>query len=193
MKRRDGRAQAAGPAPRPRRGMAVVVVLAFAVIVGILLFALVSSSTNIGSQNKLTLHQLQAYYLAHSGMQHVQLKLRLLPRETFEAFAGGSDPNPYADVSSDDQASLLVCPNGPFDLFTEQVPKDAEPFRGSYRCESFRLSGTHRRMKLVQDAYRIKIVAEVYPKFPASLKNHVADVIDEEIIVSRFTGGIGGP
>ncbi|NLI78263.1 MAG: hypothetical protein GX442_17740 [Candidatus Riflebacteria bacterium] len=176
-----------------RRGMAVVVVLFFAFTVGILLYALVGSSTNIAFQNKLTLRQLQAYYLAHSGIQHIQLKLRLLPRETFDAFAGGGGGNPYADVSSDDHPTLLVCPNGPFDLFSGNPPDDAEPIRGSYTCTTFELESTHKRMKLVQDGYKIRVVAEVFPNFPVSLKQKVEDEITEEIIVSRFTGGIGGP
>ena len=175
-----------------KRGFAVVVVIFFGFIVGILLYALVSSSSNIAMQNKQTLRQLQAYYLAQSGVQHVMLKLRLLPREIFENFSSGYG-KPCKDVSSEDHPDLMVCPNGKFDLFSQNPPADSEPYRGSYHCVSFELESTHKRMKLVQDGYQLHIRAEVFPKFPASLKKGVADEIKEEIIVSRFTGGIGGP
>jgi len=174
-----------------RSGIAVVVVLFFAFSIATIFFFMAHSNTNLAYQNKQTVYQMQAYYLAHSGMQHAKLQLRLLPKETFEYFNQGGIGNPLEDIDSSKHIptamGVFKAEQASYDLFTAgKSPDGSFPYGGRYHVDSISLTGSHNRMKMVQDGYKMKIMAEVdsgpHKKFSTDL--------DEEMIVSRFTGGI---
>ena len=176
---------------KPKRGLVMVMVLFFAFAMAIVLCVLLSSNSTIGQQNKNMLRQLQAYYLTQSGVQHTFLKIRLLPKETFELLkAGGTGV--FADVGSDNHPDLRLDPVtgvAAFDLFGSDPGPRQSPYRGTYSLVNIGLSGSHKGMKLAQDAYEFEIRAEVFPYFPKSEKGRVADTVREEVFISRFTAG----
>lgn len=174
-----------------RSGVAIVVVMFFAFSIAIILFFMISSNSNLAYQNKQTLNQMQAYYLAHSGMQHAKLRLRLLPKETYEFFSKGGTGNPFYDVDSSMFPPINLGDynnnKAKYDLFKENTaPDEGFPLGGRYHVESISLQGSHDSMKMVQDGYRIVVKAEL----DAGQKKKFNDEMTEELIVSRFTGGI---
>lgn len=174
-----------------RKGVAIVVVLFFCMSIAIILFFMASSNSNLAYQNKQTLNQMQAYYLAHSGMQHVKLRLRLLPKETYDFFAKNGIGNPFRDVDSSMFPPLNLGDyndnKAKYDLFKENsAPDQGFPVGGRYYVESISLQGSHDSMKMVQDGYRIVLKSE----FDGGQKRKFNDELIEEITVSRFTGGI---
>ncbi|HOT27023.1 MAG TPA: hypothetical protein PLU72_02465 [Candidatus Ozemobacteraceae bacterium] len=173
---------------KSRRGMAVAVVLFFAVSIMLFMYMLVGSNTNLSLQNKKTLGQLQAYYLAQSALQHVMLKLRFLPKETYEAFAAGATV-PYPDVESDLHPQLrLTKPAGEnWSLYASSVDDSSCPVEGKYQLTSIRLDSSLDGMSMVQDGYELEVTATV--KGTGGLTH--TDSVKEQIIISRFTGGIG--
>ncbi len=80
--------------PRPRRGMAVPIVLIFATILGILATFVLRSNTQSYRQNLTSYNQLQATFAARAGMEHALLKVKHLHRELFDGacFAQGRNP-----------------------------------------------------------------------------------------------------
>ena len=176
---------------KDRRGMAIVVVLFFAFSIAIILFFMASSNTNLAYQNKQTLYQMQAYYLAHSGMQHAKLQLRMLPKETYDFFSKSGTGNPYADIDSSNYPptamGVFSKNNAGYDLFKpDKAPDEKFPYGGRYFIDKLELLGSHDRMKMVQDGYRIVVKASV----DGGRGKTFEEEIGEELIVSRFTGGI---
>ncbi len=174
-----------------RQGVAIVVVLFFAFSIAIILFFMLHSNTNLAFQNKQTVYQMQAYYLAHSGMQHAKLQLRLLPKETYEFFAKNGTGNPYGDIDSSNYPPTAMGVfgknNTTYDLFkTGCAPDEKFPYGGKYYVEELELLGSHDRMKMVQDGYRIAIKAQV----DGGRGKTFDEELTEELIVSRYTGGI---
>jgi hypothetical protein len=174
-----------------RRGVAIIVVLFFAFSIAIILFFMISSNSNLANQNKQSLSQMQAYYLAHSGMQHAKLRLRLLPKETYEFFSKNGIGNPFIDVDSSmfppTDLGNYNNKKAKYDLFAPDAAPDEEfPLGGRYHVESISLQGSHDSMKMVQDGYRIVVKSEI----DGGQKKKFSDELIEEIIVSRFTGGI---
>lgn len=172
-----------------RNGSAVVVVLFFAFAIATVLFVMISSNANLAAQNKKTLMQLQAYYLAQSGLQHARLKLRLLPKETFDLFAAGSVYD-VRDLDSSGQVPLnMSSPAGQkYTLFGTTPPgKQQSPYKGKYWVESgdLRMSSSHKSYAMVQDGYFLKINAEI----SLGTQKNASDTVEEEVIVSRFSGG----
>lgn len=176
---------------KKRSGLAIVVVLFFAFSIAIILFFMAHSNTNLAFQNKQTIYQMQAYYLAHSAMQHAKLQLRLLPKETYEFFAMGGSGNPYVSIDSSNYPPLAMRGFTPekegYDLFKEgKAPKQNFPYGGNYKVDEMQLHGSHDQMKMVQDGYKIKVVATV----DGGKTKSFTDELEEVVIVSRFTGGI---
>ncbi len=174
-----------------RNGVAIVVVLFFAFSIAVILFFMAHSNTNLAYQNKQTLYQMQAYYLAQSGMQHAKLQLRLLPKETYEFFAGSGSGNPYADIDSSNYPptamGVFSKDSASYDLFKSgMAPDNKFPYGGRYLVDRFELLGSHDRMKMVQDGYKIVVKAEV----DGGRGKTFAEELSEDIIVSRYTGGI---
>lgn len=176
---------------RKKSGIAVVVVLFFAFAMATIFFFMAHSNTNLAYQNKQTLYQMQAYYLAHSGMQHAKLKIRLMPKELYEFFKNGGTDNPLEDVNSTEHLQLAMgsfqTSQEEYDLFDESKSTDEMfPYGGNYIVESVELTGSHDGMKMVQDGYRLLVKSEV----DNGLNKKYEDELTEEIIISRFTGGI---
>ena len=67
-----------------RKGIAVVLVLLFAISIAIIMFTVIKSTTNLGFQTKQTIYEMQAYYLAHSAMQYGKLLISLMPKEIMQ-------------------------------------------------------------------------------------------------------------
>jgi len=168
-----------------RRGMAMVCILAFAVAMSMLLFVLVQSNSNVTAQNRRNLRQMQAHFLALSGIQHAKVKLRLLPKETMEAFQAGLAP--YPDVDSDLHADMMVRATGEgFTLFQGDPPRSANPYTGRYLLQTLVHEAAHEDMALVQDAFAVEIDGTVTPR----TGERYTEKIRERLFVSRWTGGI---
>lgn len=173
-----------------RNGVAIVVVLFFAFSIAIILFFMAHSNTNLAFQNKQTLYQMQAYYLAHSGMQHAKLQLRLLPKETYEFFAKNGTGNPFADIDSSNYPptamGVFSKDKTGYDLFKAgKAPDEQFPYGGRYNVDNIELLGSHDRMKMVQDGYKLVIKAQI----DGGRGKTFSEELSEELIVSRFTGG----
>jgi hypothetical protein len=177
-----------------KRGMALFVIIFFALAVGAILFALLRSNVNLLYQNKNTLRSLQAYYLVQSGAQHTLLKLRLLPRECYKALAANS-ATAYNDVDSTKYSALVMNPpaNGKYDLFKSDPPAEASPYHGHYRLEELTLKSANKGMRFAVDSFAFRVTSEILPLYPHNTQLQVTDTIEEEVIVSRFTGGLGTP
>jgi hypothetical protein len=167
------------------------VVLFFAFSIAIILSFMLHSNTNLAFQNKQTVYQMQAYYLAQSGMQHAKLQLRLLPKETYEFFSKNGTGNPYADIDSSNYPptamGVFSKNNVGYDLFKPgSAPDEKFPYGGKYLVQNLELLGSHDRMKMVQDGYRIAVKAQV----DGGRGKTYEEELTEELIVSRYTGGI---
>jgi len=176
---------------RKKSGIAVVLVLFFAFSIATIFFFMAHSNTNLAYQNKQTLYQMQAYYLAHSGMQHAKLKIRLLPKELYEFFKAGGSGNPLDDVDSTIHIQLAMgtfkTQQEAYDLFEDgKAPDQSFPYAGNYRVESIELTGSHKSMKMIQDGYRVIVKSESDNGY----NKKSTDEMTEEMIISRFTGGI---
>lgn len=174
-----------------RKGLAIVVVLFFAFSIAIILFFMAQSNSNLAFQNKQTMYQMQAYYLAHSAMQHAKLQLKLLPKETYEFFTLGGSGNPYRSIDSSMYPPLAMGvfskEKASYDLFEEgKAPDEQFPYGGQYWVEDMQLHGSHDLMKMVQDGYKIHVQA----KIDGGRNKSFEDELTEVVIVSRFTGGI---
>ncbi len=175
---------------KKNRGMAIVIVLAFAIVISIMLFVLVANTGNISSQNKQLISYLQAYYLAHSSIQIAKLQLKLLPKETFDFYNDKKSGNPYINIDSNNQFPLYLTTSLDksyrYDLYNPSLCDDeVSPFTGSFRVDELKFEGSHNNMKLVQDGYKIKVSARVKDKQEKKLPDLE---IDESLIVARFTG-----
>ncbi|NLI78752.1 MAG: hypothetical protein GX442_20220 [Candidatus Riflebacteria bacterium] len=169
-----------------RRGLAVVVVLFFGFAMGLLVYFLIGANANLSLQNRKTIGQLQAYYLAHSAFQHVQLKLRLLPQETYDAFEGGAG-SPYPDVDSDLHPAIRFGPAAPkASLFDSDQIVPEDPFDGRYQLVKLTFDSSTQAMKHVQDGYSVEVRATAKGNAQMTFE----ETLSEKVIVSRFTGGI---
>lgn len=176
-----------------RQGMVLVMVIFFVFAVSIGLVMLTQTNTLIGSQTKITLRQLQAYYVAQSGLQHQLLKLKLLPREAYEALKTPAGAQEYArDVSSDNDFLLAFRECTPaeadsFTLFDEAAsPNQRSPLPGQYIIDELQPGKSHLNMKFAQDSYLIKVRGTV------TAHPRAEDILEEEVIISRFSG-VGAP
>jgi len=171
-----------------RRGIAEVVVLFFAIFIALFMCVLLESNTSLFMQNRKTLGQLQAYYLAQSALQHAILKLRLLPKETYDAFRAGATV-PFPDVDSDLHPQIRFARSSGQDwsLYVPGVDIDTGPIDGKYELKAIRLESSLNGMSLVQDGYQLEVQATVRGTGNMTF----VDGVSEQIIVSRFTGDVG--
>ena len=174
--------------------MVLIVVLFFACTIGVGLFYLISSGTTIAFQNKKTVQQLQAYYLAHSALQHTALLIRLLPREVYAQAKGKTISDIIANINSEAHNPIRLIPNDSpqtreqFDLFIENPPDPEAPYAGTYQLEDLVLEATNKGMTGTQDSYKVQVKAVVYPNIDKK-KGAITETIEEDLIVSRFSGG----
>jgi hypothetical protein len=177
--------------------MMLIIVIAFSCVIGIGLFFLLQTGTTIAWQNRRTLQQLQAYYLAQSALQHTSLTIKLLPLDVFRALKKQASDDILRTVNSETCPPTQIHPSDSadtvqsYDLFFENPPDEEAPYSGEYKLEEIALEATHLGMTGAQDGYRIKVNGRVFPYF-GKKTNAVNEGIEEDLIVSRFTGGIGG-
>ena len=69
------------------QGMAIPLIICFVIFVGIFIGSMVYNRINIKRQTKTTFEYLAAHYMAQSALQHMYLKLRLLPNEAYDTSA----------------------------------------------------------------------------------------------------------
>lgn len=182
-----------------KKGVALILVLFFAISIFIILFFMSQSNTNLALQNKQALYQMQAYYLAHSASQHAKLHLRLLPRETYDYFENGGIPEEALSYINSSNFSPTSMEGEDvklgYDLFKANAsPKDKFPYGAEYKVDRLDHTGAHENMKMIQDAYELFVSASVwFGKKPSGVTNERsrgADVtLNEEMTISRFTGG----
>jgi len=108
------------------RGMAVPLILCFVIFVGIFIGTMVYNRINIKRQTKTTFEYLQAHYMAQSALQHMYLKLRLLPNEAYDTSAVSLGICPF-DRSGAVPASASHKSAGPMTILTGDVCTDADP------------------------------------------------------------------
>ncbi len=176
---------------KKRKGFAVVIVLFFAFAISIVMFALFRHNSNLGTQTKLTIYQMQAYYLAQSCMQLAKLHIYLLPKEIFEFYQNKSE-NPETDVI-DKCCSQLYFPldmhgneriKKDYDLFSNNNSDDNFPYEGYFNVQELKYILSDHDLKMTQDSYNIKVEAKVSLGKGKDFKQ----VLEENFIVSRFTG-----
>ena len=173
-----------------RKGIAVVVVIFFAFAIGIIMFTIVSSNTNLSSQTKQTIYEMQAFYLAHSCMQFGKLQISLLPKEIYDYYDNGSNTG---NALINTQSSLIMPMamnnaqyNG-YDLYkTNKAPDDKFPYYGEFKISKLEYVLSNDDMKMVQDSYRLTAMAQI--KHDERGDKQFIDTINEEFIVSRYAG-----
>lgn len=129
-------------------GIALPVVLAFALIAAGLLASILFTSTQTAGQNKIALYQLQSHYLALSAIQHMRLKIQHLSYDITEMlesslenpFSAGR-PNPgFETVLNSERRSitnLKLDYNPNYSLFSSSAPPDNQsPIYGFYQFVS---------------------------------------------------------
>ncbi|MBF0543604.1 MAG: hypothetical protein HQM08_04185 [Candidatus Riflebacteria bacterium] len=177
---------------KKKSAIAMVIVLFFAFAVGVALSMVIRANTTIFSQNKNTLRQLQAYYLAWSGLNHALMKIRLLPRETYAALKS-TGINSFSDIDNTTQQQL--CFYGPgeksYDLFDyNSCPDATSPFVGDYQLNKISLEGSHEGKSFAQDSYHIEVSSTVFP-YTNNTNVKSTDLIAEDVIISRFSSSEG--
>lgn len=174
-----------------KKGLAIVVVMAFAFGIAIIMFAMVQSSSNLTAQTKRTIYQMQASYLAQSCIQFAKLHIFLLPKEMYNYY---KDDRSKTDSLENCQASLLPGIgmkndndiSNDYDLFeNDRAPVGKFPFKGDFHVEELKYLLSNDNMKMVQDNYHIKVFADVDLGKGKTFKT---DPVEEDFIVSRFSG-----
>ncbi len=121
-------------ARRHRTGIAIPVVLIFAMIMAV--FGLFIAKTNQQQyrQEMTAHHQLQAHFIARAGMEHALLKARYLHRELYDAAAMAQYRNPLfnfaAGISSFNPGPVFLYHSGegtPTGFFTPSVTFSTAP------------------------------------------------------------------
>lgn len=84
---------------KPRQGMAIIIVLIFAVCLLVLFASMSFQHRSVAGRNKLSLRDQQAFFAARAAMQHFLLKARLFPTELYDAVEFMQGKNPYFDFS----------------------------------------------------------------------------------------------
>ena len=178
---------------KKRKGFAIVVVMFFAFAISIIMFALLRHNSNLTSQTKLTIYQMQAYYLAQSGMQLAKLHIYLLPKEIYNYYKNNPE-------SSDNRNALDKCNSAlyypldmkgtqrvkfKYDLFkNENTDDDIFPYEGNFNVTKLKYLLSDQNMKMTQDSYNIEIQASI--SMGKGKEKNIT--LEENFIVSRFAG-----
>ena len=173
-----------------RKGIAVVVVIFFAFAIGIIMFAMFQSNTNLSYQTKQTIYAMQAYYLAHSGMQFGKLQISLLPKEIYDFYDNGANTGNALMNSESSSLIDMSMENGKFpgyDLFKpNKAPDDKFHYNGAFKISQLDYVLSNDDMKMVQDSYRLTVMAKI--QHDDRGEKQFIDTLSEEFIVSRFSG-----
>ncbi len=84
---------------KSRKGMALIIVLVFAVLLLVLFASMAFQHRSVAGRNKINLRDQQAFFAARAAMQHFLLKARLFPTELYDAVEFKQGKNPYFDFS----------------------------------------------------------------------------------------------
>ena len=181
-------------AQKNRKGFMLVIVFIFAISISIGLFSLIQVGSTIATQNKKTLYQLQSYYLAQSAVQHTTLIIKQLPLETFKALKNGATGDFLESVNTKFHPSLGLVDaskeKNAYDIFfPENAPDSESPYAGEYELLGISLEGSQKGMTATQDSYKFKVRSTIYPSIDKK-RGAIHETIEDELIVSRFVGGI---
>lgn len=175
---------------RKRKGIAVVVVIFFAFAIGIVMFTMFRSNTNLSNQTKQTIYAMQAYYLAHSCMQFGKLQISLLPKEIYDYYDNGSNSGNALVNSESSSIMPMAMDSGKFpgyDLYkANKDPDDKFPYNGSFKISKLEYVLSNDDMKMVQDSYRLSVMAKI--QHDERGDKQFIDTLNEEFIVSRYSG-----
>lgn len=183
-----------------RAGVAMVMVLFVAFLIAVGFVVMIQSGSSVASQNKRALQQLQAYYLAQSGIQHTLLKIKILPRETSIMIRDpGGKFDVFNDVTTANHATLGVLPpqggRDVYDLFTNDPstsPSDTlSPYWATYELKTLAQDSSLGGMKLTQDNYSFTVTGTVKPLYPENDQFVVNESLAESVIISRYNVGDG--
>lgn len=86
----------------PRRAFAIPLVLLLGVILMMFVFFLINNMTQSKNQRLVTVHATKAYFMAQAGVQHMKLKYKLMPQESFNAGFVQYGFNPWYEGVIDD-------------------------------------------------------------------------------------------
>lgn len=84
---------------RKRRAMALPIVLIFAVIMSFVSIYLLKNTRDTNTQIQTGFEQLQSYFIARAGVEHVALKVKYLNNELYDAFCMYQGRNPLFNYS----------------------------------------------------------------------------------------------
>ena len=115
-----------------RSGMAVPMVIIFVVFMGIFIGSMTYNRMTLKRQTKTTFEYLAAHYMAQSALQHMSLKLRLLPNEAYDSSAISLGICPFNSSGETGVGTLYTGPLEVFrgDVSTQQNPAVANVTRG---------------------------------------------------------------
>jgi len=82
-----------------RRGMAIIIALAFCFTLMVFVFGIYSTHRNVSQRGRLSLQQQQAFFAARSAIQHFLLKAKLCPTELYDAVEFSQGKNPLFDFT----------------------------------------------------------------------------------------------
>jgi hypothetical protein len=121
-----------------RSGMAVPMIIIFIVFMGIFIGSMTYNRMTVKRQTKTTFEYLAAHYMAQSALQHMALKLRLLPNEAYDSSAVSLGICPF-NASGDTGIGVMY--PGPLNVFrgdvsTQENPADVGPVLRGYPLET---------------------------------------------------------
>ena len=117
-----------------RHGMAVPIVLIFATIMGIVSVFLYRITKQSNRQNQTNVEQLQSYFIARAGAEHVMLKIKYLHRELYDAICMYQGRNPLFDFSQITSLSTpytAIKPFNPGPIFLYEKSSGLSPETGT--------------------------------------------------------------
>ena len=172
-----------------RKGIAVVIVIFFAFAISIIMFTMFQSNSNLTSQTKRALYQMQAFYLAQSCVQLAKLHIYLLPKEMYDYYENtpNSDRNALSKCDSTNMPAFHMGDNdvtNGYDLFNGNNANGTFPYEGRFKVEKLVYLLSNQNMKMTQDSYHIEV--ESYIKLGKD--KEYTEKVNEDFIVSRFIG-----
>ena len=136
MSQSKSRITGRGKAPQwlSRSGMAIPMVIIFVVFMGIFIGSMTYNRMTLKRQTKTTFEYLGAHYMAQSALQHMALKLRLLPNEAYDSSAVSLGICPF---NVDGDIGVGTAYPGPLNVFrgdvsTQENPADVGPVERGY-------------------------------------------------------------
>ena len=131
MQKGESRMKKAGRTIPPiwfsRSGMAVPMIIIFIIFLGIFIGTMTFNRMTVKRQTKTTFEYLSAHYMAQSALQHMSLKLRLLPNEAYDSSAISLGICPFNTDGSAPAAPDENKFSGPLDVFRGDISTVTDP------------------------------------------------------------------